>query len=197
LVEAAVMRESVRTVGWTALLVLGVGLAVMQLDHDRGQHQAHAAQDGHDHGEQHRPQRLFSWEPEEAHVLVLRGRDGPERRFVRGEHGWRAEGSGPPAVTAPGGGAFDPGQYVALLSQARKDREFAAAKDALESFDLAPAIFRVRVKDGAGAVLADVAVGARTPDGFGRYVQPEGEANVLIVPNYQFEVAMKAVGLGR
>jgi len=184
------MPDHLRTAAWLALLVLGITLSAIQLNGDTphpGQ-RAHAGHD-HDHGDHHKPQRLFSWEPEEAQSLTLRTADGRQEKFLRHGDEWR----GP----APSGkdASLDPSTYLGLLSQARKDREFALGTETLESFGLAPALVTIRVENGAGNVLADLSVGVRTPDGFGRYVRMATETSVLIVPNYQFEAVIKALNL--
>lgn len=184
------MTDRLRTVVWLALLALGIALSAVQLasnDHHHA-HRAHAAH-GHDHGNHHKPQRIFSWEPEQAHTLTLRAADGREQSFVRTGGEWRGPNS------AAEENALEPSEYLALLSQARKDREFTPEAETLGSFGLEPALLQVRIEDGAGTVLADLAVGARTPDGFGRYVRVLMDGPVLIVPNYQFEAAIRALSL--
>lgn len=188
------MVDHVRTAVWLALLILGVALSVIQLGgkHDHASHTEHG---GHDHA-QHKPMRLFDWEPARAHTLMLRAQDGQEQVYVRAGQAWQSSGS----PSDPGDRSslnsqeysFDPREYVSLLSQARRDREFPADAGSLTSFGLAPAVLRVRVEDREGRVLADLDVGSLTPDGFGRYVRMPSSMNVLIIPNYQFEKAIAA-----
>lgn len=186
------MADHIRTAVWLALFILGVVLSAVQLGgkHD---HPSATGHGGHDHA-QHKPMRLFDWEPGRAHTLILRAQDGREQVYVRAGQAWQSGGSpsvpGDRSSLDPQGGSFDPEEYVSLLSQARRDREFAADEDALASYGLAPAEFNVRIEDRSGAVLADMNVGSLTPDGFGRYVRMPSNTNVLIVPNYQFEKAI-------
>ena len=210
------MADPIRTAVWLALFILGVVLSAVQLGGDKAHFLGHGhASDGklddrqadrghgadppaaHDHGAQHRPLRLFHWEPEAAHTLILRAQDGREQAYVRTAEGWQLAGSRADMNGRPSSDSqefsFDPEEYVSLLSQARRDREFAADEDALASYGLAPAEFNVRIEDRSGAVLADMNVGSLTPDGFGRYVRMPSNTNVLIVPNYQFEKAIAAL----
>ena len=181
------MIDYVRTAAWLVLLLLGVALSAIQLGSESSHvHPAHTGH-GHSHEGQHRPQRLFFWPPEQAQVLTLRAVDGREQTFTRAPDGWAS------STPAADESFFDPQEYVALLSQARKDREFAPDEGELHSFGLAPPKLRLQIRDAAGAVLADLSVGARTPDGLGRYVLMSTGANVLIIPNYQFEAPLKAL----
>jgi len=186
------MVDHIRTAVWLALFILGVVLSAVQLGgkHD---HPSATGHGGHDHA-QHKPMRLFDWEPARAHTLILRAQDGREQAYVRTAEAWQLAGSRADMNGRPSSDSqefsFDPEEYVSLLSQARRDREFAADEDALASYGLAPAEFNVRIEDRSGAVLADMNVGSLTPDGFGRYVRMPGNPNILIVPNYQFEKAI-------
>lgn len=186
------MTEHARTAAWVALFLLGVVLSAVQLGHDEPHHhRVHTGHGhGHEHGDQQKPQRLFSWEAEQAQTLMLAASDGREYVFTRTTGGWKSGAAGPPATV------FDPQTYLALLSQARKDREFDVETGALPGFGLQPALVHVRVQDAAGNFLADLSVGTRTPDGFGRYVSTPAGTKVLIVPNYQFDAVLEAVGLG-
>src|SRR5690606_3597990 len=186
------MAGHIRTAVWLVLFILGVVLSAAQLGgkHDHASGTGHG---GHDHA-QHQPLRLFEWEPERAHTLILRVQDGRNQVYVRVGQAWQSSRSAPDvgnrASLDPQDNNFDPGEYVSLLSQARRDREFAADADSLTSFGLAPALLHIRIEDREGAVLADLNVGSLTPDGFGRYVRMPSNTNVLIVPNYQFEKAI-------
>jgi hypothetical protein len=185
------MSERLRTITWSVLLLLGVMLVVAQL---RGEDLLHRGVPAHGHthaaGSAHEPRRLFVWEPEEAGQLELEA-GGQTAVFRRAEEGWRQ-------LEPPGAGALaiDAAAYVALLSQARKDREFESSADGLHAFGLAPERVRVVVLDSAGETLADMKVGAPTPDGFGRYVHM-GDEQVLIVPHYQFEPVFQLFSVPR
>jgi hypothetical protein len=179
------MTDRVHTIVWLALLGLGIGLSTAQLgDTALTTPAVHA---GHHHGNQHEPQRIFFWAPHDVQTLVLKATGGQEQKFIRDSPGkWTS-------TENRDASAFDVEAYVSLLSRARIDREFPADEEALGSFGLAPAQFRILVLDSEGAVLANLAVGERTPDGFGRYVQVPTDTNILIIPNYQFEEALKAL----
>lgn len=184
------MADHIRTAVWALLLLLGGVLSVLQLRGDDAHFHPPHASHGHDHGEQHRPQRIFSWEVEQARALILTAQDGSEQRFSQSSQGWV------PSTQTPGLDDFDVQGYLALLSQARRDREFTPEEGELNAFGLAPAKLQVRVLDEKGEVLADLAVGTRSPDGFGRYVRMlTDDLHVMIVPNYQFQPAFQVLGL--
>lgn len=183
-------RAGLATALWSALLLAGVAATVVQLRDPAPSH-PEADPHGHDH-EASRPQRLFAWESEQAESLVLAapGIPGRERRFQRQPDGrWQEH---PAAVGAPD---FDPAAYLAMLSQARVDRSLAAAPEALPGFGLEPPHMTLEVSGRAGAPLARLAVGVRTPDGYGRYLLSPQREGVLIIPHYQFGSALQALGV--
>lgn len=179
------MTEHVRTIFWLALLLGGIVLSGIQLGADNLP--VRPIHEGHHHGNQHEPHRLYFWEPEQVRTLLLQNVEGQEKRFTRDAY---ARWTSPQGASA---GAFDAEAYVSLLSRARIDREFPADKETLHTYGLSPALLRVRVLDANGSVLADLIVGERTPDGYGRYVFVPTDSNVLIIPNYQFEAALRAL----
>lgn len=178
------------TLWWSAVLLAGVAASVVQL-RDPAPAQPEADPHGHDH-ESARPKRLFAWEGEQAEALQLSapGAAGRERRFERGREGRWQE----PAAR-PGAPDFDPAAFLAMLSQARVDRELPAAPEALPGFGLAPPLLTLQLSGPQGAEMARLAVGTRTPDGYGRYVRAPQREGVLIIPHYQFAAALQALGL--
>lgn len=181
------MNNTLRTIAWLAALMLGVALSALQLNAAKTRPAALGSHN-HAHGEEHRPHRIFNWEPEEAQALTLRSGDGRELHFERIEAKWHSRGT--PTAEASD---FDPAAYLAMLSQARKDREFLPETDSLATFGLAPAQMHVLVRNPSGDLIAELAVGELTPDGFGRYVLTPPAASVLIIPNYQFEPAIRSL----
>src|SRR5690606_39551760 len=81
------MVDHIRTAVWLALFILGVVLSAAQLGgkHD---HPSATGHGGHDHA-QHKPMRLFDWEPARAHTLILRAQDGREQAYVRTAEAWQ------------------------------------------------------------------------------------------------------------
>lgn len=181
------MGNTLRSLAWLAAFILGVALTAVQLSNEKSRYANWALHDHAHRGEEHKPQRIFEWEPEEAQALVLRSRDGRELHFVRDAGQWHGKGI---TTTAR---SFDPTAYLSMLSQARKDREFEPEPGTLAAFGLAPAQMQVQVRHQSGSLLADLAVGELTPDGFGRYVLMPPAARVLIIPNYQFEPAIESL----
>lgn len=184
------MSERVKTLLWTLVLIAGIGASVLQLGDDQHHRPIGGHSHGHDHGSAHQPRKLFSWEPEQAHHLVLVSLEGARLEFRREGDAWAAETTRGAAAAQ----AFDPQGYLNLFSQARSDREIPMDATVLESYGLKSPVLRVRVEDDAGQALAEVEVGQRTPDGFGRYVFLPSAQTLHIVPNYQFSKALEALG---
>lgn len=175
------MTHRLRTLAWLALLVLGCVLVVLQLSGEQGP--APALHAGHHHGDEHEPRKIFTWEPEQIATIELSS--GPDaRRYRREGNRW----------LSTAGAAVDSAminEYLSLFSQARMDREFMPEAGDTEAYQLKPPVLHIRLADANGAALADVTVGARTPDGYGRYVMIPGDDHVLVIPNYQFAPALK------
>lgn len=181
---------SLATLGWSLLLVAGVAATVLQL---RDPAPAEPAS-GHAHDDASaRPQRLYAWDVEQARTLALAA-DGRERRFERQADGrWREPGA------RDGQPELDVQAYLAMLSQARVDRELArqgtTAPTALADYGLAPPRLLLQVRGADGAELARLAVGQRTPDGYGRYALAPQRDGVLVIAHYQFGAALQALGV--
>lgn len=179
------------TAGWTALLVAGCVATALQL---RDPSPAQPQRDPHGHdNEASRPQRLYAWDERDAAALRLRSPQGERRWRVAPNGAWAVAEASPPDdnTTDPPArpaGAFDPAAMLALLSQARVDRALDTVATA--EHGLVPPQLHLEVDAADGRPLARLAVGARTPDGYGRYVQVPGREAVLVVPHYQFAAAL-------
>lgn len=175
------MNENLRTLTWLALLVLGTLLVVAQLAGERGPAPAQHA--GHHHGDEHEPRKIFIWEPEQIATIELA--DGPDvLRYRREASGWQGP-DGSPADSAM------INEYLSLFSQTRMDREFMPEAGDTQAYRLKPPVLHIRLTDANNAAVAEVTVGARTPDGLGRYAMIPGDEHVLVIPNYQFAPALK------
>lgn len=175
---------------WPVLLAAGIGLSFWQWYEAS---EAPIAQDGRTHGGQtHRhedsgkPTRLYAWDAAQAMQITLAT---PESTLTlkRGAQGWTAS----PQDSMQ---RFDAVDFVALLSQARSDRELTPHAD--QSYGLNPPQLRIDVHDGAGVPLARLDVGALAPDGLGRYVQLPDEAQIRIIPDYQTRAPLAAMHQG-
>lgn len=176
---------------------------------------------GHAHDDTHRPTRLFTWDVPDVAALTI-GHGKRARRFVADGQGWReVDAAGAPVPEAPHMPhmpAFDAAAYLSLFSQARADRVLARtglpvdapgaaggagfddtvkaeADPAGDPYGLASPALRIDVVGRDGQPLARATVGARTPDGYGRYVRLASRDAVLIVPEYQFRPAMEALSV--
>ncbi len=76
------------------------------------------------------------------------------------------------------------------------DADGVDASPAGDPYGLASPALRIDVIGREGRPLTRVTVGARTPDGYGRYVRLASRDAVLIVPEYQFRPAMDALSAG-
>ncbi|MFT3801807.1 MAG: hypothetical protein QM766_11355 [Burkholderiaceae bacterium] len=166
---------------------------------------------GHAHDDTHRPARLFAWDLPDVAALTI-GDDERSRRFVADDRGWReVDAAGATITDTRGSGAFDAAAYLSLFSQARADRVLARAMPsapgpddaghagaglAADPYGLTSPALRIEVVERDGRPLAQVTVGARTPDGYGRYARLASRDAVLIVPEYQFRPAMDALRVG-
>lgn len=178
------MTEHLRTLAWLALLVLGSALVVAQLDGEHGPAPVQHA--GHHHGDEHEPRKIFTWEPEQITAIEITT-GANVLRYQREDNRWRAPDGSPADSTM-----ID--DYLSLFSQARMDREFMPERGDKHAYSLQPPVLHIRLTNAADAALADVRVGARTPDGFGRYAMIPGDDHVLIIPGYQFAPALKLAG---
>ncbi|MFT4100179.1 MAG: hypothetical protein QM674_03900 [Burkholderiaceae bacterium] len=99
------------------------------------------------------------------------------------------------AARAPDDADHAPGVERAGSASADKAGH-AGADPADDPYDLASPALRLDVVGRDDQPLARITVGARTPDGYGRYVRLASRDAVLIVPEYQFRPAMEALRIG-
>lgn len=198
------MNEPLRTFVWLLVLLAGIGATMVQLgSHDDASRTdlAGTARDaGHGNsairepGKPSGPALLFDWDVPDVASLQLTGASS-SRRFIASAQGWREVDMDDTPIDAGGAPAFDAEAYLSLFSQARADRSLPGTEeDTDDSYGLATPLLRITVTGHEAKLLARLAVGARTPDGYGRYVRLASRNAVLIVPDYQFREAIKATG---
>lgn len=178
------MKPVSGTVGWFAVLVAGVALWAWLLNEPAPtplvMHGDPALAPG---------DRLLAWPLARVAAIEL-ARDGRRVRIEQagpaGTQVWHYANDLPSAEPgADTGPARFLDTHLAMFAAARIERSFALVPDALADYGLAEPAFTVRIQlDGRAAPARELAIGARTPDGFGQYVRIEPDSRIVSVPAY-------------
>jgi len=178
------MKLEPGTAAWLAVLAAGVALWVWLLN-------APEQTPAMTHGEPtlEHSDRLLAW-PLARIAVIDFAQDGRtvhiEQAGPVGTQAWHYGHDAPAgddSERAPTARFLD--AHLAMFAAARIERSFALDPDTLADYGLAAPAFTVRIQLDARAPPArELAVGARTPDGFGQYVHIEPDSRIVTVPAY-------------